>query len=38
MPFLSQKAIDFWSTRLWYFQQGLYFQVSSIVAWARSIA
>lgn len=25
-PFLSQKAADFWSTRLWYFQQGLYYQ------------
>jgi betaine lipid synthase len=25
-PFLSQKAIDFWSTRLWYFKQGLYYQ------------
>ena len=26
-PFLSQKAVDFWSPRLWYFEQGLYYQV-----------
>jgi hypothetical protein len=25
-PFLSQKAFNFWSTRLWYFKQGLYYQ------------
>ncbi len=25
-PFLSQKALNFWSTRLWYFKQGLYYQ------------
>ncbi|KAI8469365.1 MAG: hypothetical protein J3K34DRAFT_282994 [Monoraphidium minutum] len=25
-PYLSQKAIDFWASRLWYFQQGLYYQ------------
>lgn len=33
-PFLSQKAFNFWSTRLWYFKQGLYYQggmVSSMV-------
>jgi betaine lipid synthase len=25
-PFLSQKAYNFWSTRLFYFKQGLYYQ------------
>ncbi len=25
-PFLSQKAHNFWSSRTWYFQQGLYYQ------------
>jgi betaine lipid synthase len=25
-PFLSQKAFSFWSTRLWYFKEGLYYQ------------
>jgi hypothetical protein len=25
-PFLSQKAFTFWSTRLWYFKTGLYYQ------------
>ena len=25
-PFLSQKAYNFWSTRLWYFKEGLYYQ------------
>jgi betaine lipid synthase len=25
-PYLSQKAYNFWSTRLWYFKQGLYYQ------------
>lgn len=25
-PFLSQKAFNFWSTRLWYFKDGLYYQ------------
>lgn len=25
-PFLSQKAVNFWSTRLWYFKEGLYYQ------------
>ncbi|WIA39165.1 hypothetical protein OEZ86_005292 [Tetradesmus obliquus] len=25
-PFLSQKAFNFWQTRLWYFKQGLYYQ------------
>jgi betaine lipid synthase len=25
-PFLSQKAFNFWCTRLWYFKQGLYYQ------------
>lgn len=25
-PFLSQTSIEFWKPRLWYFQQGLYYQ------------
>ena len=25
-PFLSQKAYNFWSTRLFYFKEGLYYQ------------
>lgn len=25
-PFLSHKAFSFWSTRLWYFKEGLYYQ------------
>lgn len=25
-PYLTQKAYNFWSTRLWYFKQGLYYQ------------
>lgn len=25
-PFLSQSAIHFWQNRLWYFQNGLYYQ------------
>eukprot|EP00879_Flechtneria_rotunda_P011867 GHRR01012396.1.p1 GENE.GHRR01012396.1~~GHRR01012396.1.p1 ORF type:complete len:672 (+),score=176.99 GHRR01012396.1:1113-3128(+) len=25
-PYLSQKAFNFWNTRLWYFKQGLYYQ------------
>jgi betaine lipid synthase len=25
-PFLSQKAFNFWSMRLWYFKEGLYYQ------------
>jgi betaine lipid synthase len=25
-PMLSQKAIEFWKPRLWYFKQGLYYQ------------
>jgi len=25
-PFLSQKAFNFWNTRMWYFKDGLYYQ------------
>jgi hypothetical protein len=26
-PFLTQTSLNFWAKRLWYFQQGLYYQV-----------
>lgn len=31
-PFLSQKSYEFWSTRLWYFKQGLYYQGGMVSA------
>jgi hypothetical protein len=34
-PFLSQKAFNFWSTRLWYFQTGLYYQGGMVRAVCR---
>lgn len=31
-PFMSQTAITFWQDRMWYFDQGLYYQ-GGMVSW-----
>jgi betaine lipid synthase len=31
-PFLSQKAFNFWSSRTWYFKEGLYYQGGMVSA------
>jgi betaine lipid synthase len=33
-PFLSQTSNAFWTPRLWYFKQGLYYQ-GGMVSWAE---
>lgn len=35
-PFLSQKGYNFWSTRLWYFKEGLYYQGGMVRPGTRS--
>ena len=37
-PFLSQTSNNFWSKRLWYFRDGLYYQGGMVRQWARSRA
>ncbi len=32
-PFLTQTSLTFWRSRLWYFQQGLYYQGGMVPPW-----
>ncbi len=36
-PFLSQKAHSFWSTRTWYFREGLYYQGGMVRACSPAV-